>query len=41
MDPEPRTVPEALDAAKNGAEFASVLNGLFSALERARDSDSE
>lgn len=34
---EPKTVAEQLDAAQNGQEFANVLFGLFSALEKARD----
>lgn len=38
-DDAPRTVPEKLDAARDGQEFASVLRGLFSALERAREDD--
>lgn len=38
---DPKTFPERLDAAKNGEEFASVLNGLFSALEAAMDEERE
>ena len=34
---EPKTVAEKLDAAKDGQEFGQVLNGLFGALERAKD----
>ena len=30
-----RTLPEALDAARDGKEFGQVLQGLFSALEEA------
>ena len=41
MSGEPRTVPEQLDAARNGQEFAAVLAGLFAALEQARDEISE
>lgn len=32
-----RTLPEALDQARDGTEFQRVLQGLFSALEQARD----
>lgn len=32
-----RTLPEALDAAQDGEEFAAALQGLFSALEQAKD----
>lgn len=32
-----KTIPEMLDAAADGAEFAAVLGGLFAALEAARD----
>ena len=32
------TFPERLDAAKDGTEFAAVLQGLFGALEQAIDS---
>lgn len=35
----PKTIPEKLDSAKNGEEFATVLQGLFSALERAMDEE--
>lgn len=38
---EPKTVAEKLDAAQDGQEFAAVLNGLFTALERARDNEEE
>ena len=38
---EPRTIPEKLDAARDGQEFASVLQKLFSALERAREDDDD
>lgn len=34
---EPRTIPERLDAAENGEQFAAVLGSLFAALEQARD----
>lgn len=33
---DPKTIPEKLDAAKNGDEFGRVLMGLFSALDQAR-----
>lgn len=36
-----RTLPEALDAAKDGTEFGQVLQGLFSALEEAMDAERE
>ena len=36
-----RTLPEALDAAKDGTEFGQVLQGLFSALEEAMDGDDQ
>jgi hypothetical protein len=29
-----KTIPDQLDAAKNGQEFAGVLQGLFATLER-------
>ena len=38
---DPKTFPEKLDAAKNGAEFAAVLNDLFTALEKAIDDEDE
>lgn len=39
---EPRTIVERLDAAESGAQFASALNGLFAALEKAaRDEEEE
>ena len=34
---EPRTIPERLDAAQDGEQFAAVLGSLFAALEQARD----
>ncbi|MGB0877569.1 MAG: hypothetical protein ACPGXI_10985 [Mycobacterium sp.] len=34
---EPRTLAEHLDAATNGAQFSTVLQGLFGELERLRD----
>ena len=34
---EPKTIPERLDAARDGTEFAAVLGSLFIALEQARD----
>lgn len=36
---DPKTIPERLDAARDGAEFAAVLQGLFGALERAMDAE--
>lgn len=33
---EPKTLPEMLDAAQDGKEFAEVLGGLFAALDKAR-----
>jgi len=36
---EPKTFPELLDAAEDGQEFGGVLQGLFGALEKARDDD--
>lgn len=36
---EPKTLPEMLDAAETGEEFAAVLGGLFKALEKARDDE--
>ena len=37
---EPRkTIAEQLDAAQTGAEFKTVLDNLFGALEKARDDD--
>ena len=34
-----RTLPEALDAAQDGAEFGQVIQGLFRSLEAAIDAD--
>lgn len=36
-----RTIPEQLDAAQNGEEFAQVLQGLFGALEAAKDAEDD
>jgi hypothetical protein len=36
---EPKTFPEQLDAAKTGQEFATVLGGLFAALEKAMEAE--
>lgn len=36
MSDEPKTIPEQLDAARDGTEFAAVLQGLFAGLEKAR-----
>lgn len=37
----PRTVAEALDAARDGKEFGAVLGGLFAALETAMEKEKE
>ena len=37
--PEPKTLPEMLDAAATGEEFGAVLGGLFAALDRARQQE--
>ena len=39
MTDKPKTIPEQLDAAENGQQFAAVLQGLFGALEKAMDRD--
>lgn len=36
-----RTLPEALDAAQDGAEFEQVLQGLFTSLEKAIEAEKE
>lgn len=36
---EPKTLAEQLDAAKSGAEFASVIDSLFKTAERLKDSE--
>ena len=36
---QPLSIPELLDAARNGTEFAAVLGGLFTVLEKARDEE--
>lgn len=36
-----RTVPEALDAAQDGAEFGQVIQDLFGSLEAAIDAEKE
>jgi len=36
---EPKTIPERLDAARDGKEFGDVINGLFTALEKAMDEE--
>lgn len=41
MDRPRRTVPEALDAARDGKEFGQVLQGLFRSLEAAMDAEKE
>lgn len=38
---EPKTIPEKLDAARDGQEFAAVLANLFAALEQAIDEEQE
>lgn len=37
MNSDPKTLAERLDAAETGEDFLQVLQGLFSALETARD----
>ena len=39
MNNEPKTIPEKLDAARDGQEFAAVLGELFGALEKAIDEE--
>ena len=36
-----RTLPEALDAAQDGAEFGQILQELFGALEKAIEAERE
>lgn len=36
---DPKTIPERFDTARDGAEFAGVLQGLFAGLEKAMDDD--
>ena len=36
-----KTLPEQLDAAKDGQEFGNALMGFFAAMDRARFSDDE
>lgn len=36
---EPRTLPEMLDAAKDGQEFGAVLMGFFNAVDKAREDE--
>ena len=38
---QPLTIPERLDAATDGQQFAAVLGRLFGAMERARDEEDE
>ena len=38
---ERRTIPEQLDNARDGQEFARVINRLFGILEQARDEDED
>lgn len=37
----PKTIPEQLDAARDGREFADTLGRLFGALEQAMEADDE
>jgi hypothetical protein len=39
MSDNPKTLPEALDAAQTGEKFGQVLQGLFGALEKAKDEE--
>jgi|LakMenEpi03Aug12_release.lakeMendotaPanAssembly.Ray.scaffolds.fasta_scaffold125766_8 hypothetical protein len=40
--PRPKqTLPEALDAARDGKEFQQVIQGLFRGLEVAMDAEKE
>ena len=39
MTDQPRTIPEKLDAAQDGLQFAQVIQGLFAGLEKAMDDD--
>lgn len=36
---DPKTLAEQLDAARNGVEFAQVIQGMFRTLERRMDDD--
>ncbi|HQA00691.1 MAG TPA: hypothetical protein PLT93_21355 [Phycisphaerae bacterium] len=36
-----KTIPEQLDAARHGKEFAEVLNRLFGSLEKAMDEEGD
>jgi hypothetical protein len=38
---EPKTLAEKLDAAQTGDEFAGVITGLFSYLEKCRDEEEQ
>lgn len=38
---DPKTIPEKLDAAQTGDEFAAVLVAILDGLERARDAEEE
>lgn len=37
----PKTIPEQLDNARDGREFANVLGRLFGALEKAMDEEGD
>ncbi len=39
MSDAPKTVPEQLDAAETGEEFATALGGFFDMLAAARELD--
>ena len=41
MSSEPKTIAEHFDAARTGADFGSVLQGLFGSLEKLRDKEEE
>jgi hypothetical protein len=41
MGERKRTLPEALDAARDGEEFMQAIQGLFGALEQAREEEGE
>lgn len=36
---DPKTLAEQLDAARNGEEFGSVIQGLFRTVEQQMDDD--
>ena len=41
MSDEPKTLPEQLDAAKDGQEFGDLIMGFFAALDKARREEDE